>query len=67
MLLTNKLHSSGLTTLTIEADFPAPRVKDFQTISQFVLRAWNKHIMMPSFKENTNTKLHNQISKRITL
>ena len=67
MLLTNKLHSSGLTTRTIEADFSAPRVKDFQTISQFVFRAWNKHIRMPFFTENTNIKLHNQISKRITV
>ena len=59
ILLSNKLHCSGLTTRTIEADFPAPRVKDFQTVSQLVLRAWNKHIRMPSFTKNTNIKLHN--------
>ena len=67
MLFSSKLHSSGLTTRTIEVNFVALRVKEFQTISQFVLRAWNEHIRMLSFTENTNIKLHNQISKRITL
>ena len=51
MLLSNELHSFGLTTRTSEAEFVAPRVKNFQTISQFVLRACNEHIGMLSFRE----------------
>ena len=35
-LLSNKSHSFGLTTRTIEADFVAPRMKIFQFCSQFL-------------------------------
>ena len=39
MLLSNKLHSFGLTTHTIEADFVAPKVNYFQKNSQIAPRA----------------------------
>ena len=63
MLHSNKLLSFGLNTRTIETDFVAPRVNEFQKFSQFVLRARNKHIWMLSLTEITYIELPNQISK----
>ena len=42
MLLPYKLHSFGLATRTIEADFVAPRVNYFQICSECASRAWKK-------------------------
>ena len=62
----NKLHSFGLTTHTIEADFVASKVINFQETSQFASRAWNKHTEM-LFHREYQYKNFNQNSKRITL
>ena len=51
MLFSNKLHSFGLTTHTIEAHFVASRVIKFQETSQFASRAWNKHTEMLFHRE----------------